>query len=104
MTNETKVGLLAVITIIASIIGYNFLKGINLVNQPNIIYADYENVAGLTVSSPVTINGLQVGVVKDIFFKEDMQTIRVAMNIEKEFPLPKNTEAVITSASIMEEA
>ena len=70
MTNETKVGLLAVITIVASIIGYNFLKGINLVNQPNIIYADYKNVAGLTTSAPVTINGLQVGVVKDIFFKK----------------------------------
>lgn len=101
MTNETKVGLLAVITLVASVIGYNFLKGINLVNQPNIIYADYNNVAGLTTSAPVTINGLQVGVVKDIFFKEDMQTIRVAMNIEKEFPIPKDAQAVITSASIM---
>lgn len=101
MTNETKVGLLAVITLIASVIGYNFLKGINLVNQPNIIYADYNNVAGLTTSVPVTINGLQVGVVKDIFFKEDMQTIRVSMNIEKDFKIPDDAEAVITSASIM---
>jgi len=71
MTNETKVGLLAVITIVASIIGYNFLKGINLVNTPNLLYAKYENVASLTVSAPIMINGLQVGVVKDIYFLDD---------------------------------
>ncbi|MEM1123658.1 MAG: MlaD family protein [Bacteroidota bacterium] len=101
MTNETKVGLLAVITIVMSVLGYNFLKGINLVNAPKIIYADYDNVASLPVSAPVIINGLQVGVVKDMYFKEDLQTIRVAMNIEKDFLIPRDAEAVITSTSIM---
>ena len=101
MTNETKVGLLAVITIVLSIIGYNFLKGINLVNAPNLLYAKYENVASLTVSAPIMINGLQVGVVKDIYFKEDMQTIEVEMNIEQDYKIPKDAEAIITSLSIM---
>jgi len=101
MTNETKVGLLAVITIVASIIGYNFLKGINLVNAPNLLYAKYDNVASLTVSAPIMINGLQVGVVKDIYFMEDMQTIEVEMNIEQDYRIPKDAQAVITSLSIM---
>ena len=101
MTNETKVGLLAVITIVASIIGYNFLKGINLVNAPNLLYAKYENVASLTVSAPIMINGLQVGVVKDIYFLEDMQTIEVEMNIEQDYKIPKDAQAIITSLSIM---
>ena len=101
MTNETKVGLLAVITIVASIIGYNFLKGINLVNTPNLLYAKYENVASLTVSAPIMINGLQVGVVKDIYFLEDMQTIEVEMNIEQDYKIPKDAQAIITSLSIM---
>ncbi|MFK7983538.1 MAG: MlaD family protein [Saprospiraceae bacterium] len=101
MTNETKVGLLAVITIIASVIGYNFLKGINLVNAPNLLYAKYENVASLTVSAPIMINGLQVGVVKDIYFLDDLQTIEVEMNIEQDYKIPKDAEAIITSLSIM---
>lgn len=101
MTNETKVGLLAVITIVASVIGYNFLKGINLVNAPNSLFAKYENVASLTVSAPIMINGLQVGVVKDIYFLEDMQTIEVEMNIEQDYKIPKDAEAIITSLSIM---
>jgi phospholipid/cholesterol/gamma-HCH transport system substrate-binding protein len=101
MTNETKVGLLAVITIVASIIGYNFLKGVNVLNAPNLLYAQYENVASLSVSSPIIINGLQVGVVKDIYFMDDLQTIEVEMNIEKDYKIPKDAEAVITSLSIM---
>lgn len=101
MTHETKVGLLAVITIIASVIGYNFLKGINLVNAPNLLYAKYENVASLTVSAPIMINGLQVGVVKDIYFLDDLQTIEVEMNIEQDYKIPKDAEAIITSLSIM---
>lgn len=101
MSNETKVGLLAVITIVLSFIGYNFLKGINLINAPNLLYANYRNVASLTVSSPVIINGLQVGVVKDIYFLDDLQTIEIAMNIEKDYKIPKDAAAVITSLGIM---
>ncbi len=101
MSNETKVGLLAVIVIAISIFGYNFLKGVNILSAPNLLYATYKNVASLTVSSPIIINGLQVGVVKDIYFQEDMQTIEVEMNIEKDFKIPKDAEAVITSTGLM---
>ena len=101
MSNETKVGLLAVIVIAISIFGYNFLKGVNILSAPNLLYATYNNVASLTVSSPIIINGLQVGVVKDIYFQEDMQTIEVEMNIEKDFKIPKNAQAVITSMGLM---
>jgi len=101
MSNETKIGLLAVITIVLSVIGYNFLKGINVINAPNIIYANYDNVASLSVSSPVLVNGLQVGVVKDMYFLDDLQTIQVAMNIEKDFRIPKEAEAIITSTGLM---
>ena len=101
MSNETKVGLLAVVTLVLSVLGYNFLKGINLVNAPNIIYADFNNVASLPIGAPVSINGLQVGVVKEMYFKENLQNIRVAMNIEKEYLIPKDATAVITSGGIM---
>ena len=85
MSNETKVGILAVVAIALFIFGYNFLKGLNLLTTSNILYANYDNVSSLTVSSPVFINGLQVGVVKDIYFKDDLQTIEVEMNIENDY-------------------
>ena len=101
MTNETKVGILAVIAIALFIFGYNFLKGLNMLTTSTILYSKYENVQSLTVSSPVFINGLQVGVVKDIYFLDDLQTIEVAMNIESDYRIPKDAEAVIESTSLM---
>ncbi len=101
MSNETKVGILAVVAIALFIFGYNFLKGLNLLTTSNILYANYDNVSSLTVSSPVFINGLQVGVVKDIYFKDDLQTIEVEMNIENDYRIPKDAEAVIESTSLM---
>jgi len=101
MSNETKVGLLAVVAIALAILGYNFLRGLNLLTTSNLLYASYDNVNSLTVSAPIFINGLQVGVVKDIYFKDDLQTIEVEMNIENDYRIPKDAEAVIASTSIM---
>lgn len=101
MSNETKVGILAVIAVVLFVLGFNFLKGLNLLTTSNLLYASYDNVSSLTVSSPIFINGLQVGVVKDIYFKDDLQTIEVEMNIENDYRIPKDAEAVIASTSIM---
>ena len=101
MSNETKVGILAVVSIVLFIFGYNFLKGLNMLSNSTILYASYENVNSLTVSTPIFINGLQVGVVKDIYFKDDLQTIEVEMNIEDDYRIPKDAEAVIASTSLM---
>lgn len=101
MSNETKVGILAVVAIVLFIFGFNFLKGLNMLSNSTILYASYDNVSSLTVSTPIFINGLQVGVVKDIYFKDDLQTIEVEMNIEDDYRIPKDAEAVIASASLM---
>jgi len=101
MSNETRVGILAVVAIALAIVGYNFLKGLNLLTTSNLLYASYDNVSSLTVSAPIFVNGLQVGVVKDIYFKDDLQTIEVEMNIENDYRIPKDAEAVIASTSIM---
>ena len=101
MSNETKVGILAVVAIALFVFGFNFLKGLNMLSNSTILYASYDNVSSLTVSTPIFINGLQVGVVKDIYFKDDLQTIEVEMNIEDEYRVPKDAEAVIASTSLM---
>jgi len=101
MSNETKVGILAVVAVALFIFGFNFLKGLNMLTTSNILYASYDNVSSLTVSSPVFINGLQVGVVKDIYFKDDLQTLEVEMNIENDYRIPKDAVAVIESTSLM---
>lgn len=101
MKNETKIGLLAVISIAILIWGYKFLKGQNILTTSNLIYVKYEDAALLAPSSPVYINGFQVGVVTTLYLDEDMKHIICIMDVGKEIKVPKTATAEIFSASLM---
>lgn len=100
--NETKIGLLAIAAIALAIWGFKFLKGINVLTTSQTFYIRYRNVEQLRPSSPVFINGLQVGMVKDMYVDpEDDKTIVTVINMERKVDVPKDAVAVIVSASIM---
>ncbi len=101
ISNEFKVGLLAVISILLFIFGYNYLKGNNLLNSSRTFYAVYDNVEGLSKSSPVTINGLQVGSITDIKFLDSSGKLVVVMNINNDFDFPKNSFAKIYGGTLI---
>ncbi len=102
LRNETKIGLLAIVAIGLGIWGFKFLKGLNILTTSQTYYIKYENVEQLRPSSPVFINGLQVGMVKDIYVDpEDDHTIITVINLERRIDIPKNTIATIVSESIM---
>jgi len=102
MSNETKIGLLAVVVIAIFIWGYKFLKGQNILTTSQIFYVEYERVDMLAASAPVFISGLQVGVVQSLYLKEeDMQTVVVVLNVDKDINVPSDATAAIVSNSIM---
>ena len=45
--------------------GVNFLKGLDLLQRPNLYYAVYGNVQGLAKASPLLLNGFKIGQVQD---------------------------------------
>ena len=53
ISNEVKVGITALITIIVFIWLYSFLKGKNILSKTDHYYVVYDNVGGLAESSPV---------------------------------------------------
>ena len=95
ISNETKVGVIAVVIITLMILGFNFLKGNDLFSKNFTLYAKYKNVQGLTPSNPVFINGLQVGTVKSISYEKNMKELVVTINITKDINIPKNSIAII---------
>ena len=102
LSNEGKIGLLAIITIALFIWGLKFLKGQNILSASKNIFVEYKNIDQLKVSSPVLINGFEVGVVKDIYLKpEDLNTIIVVLNIKGKIIFPKNAVAMIVNAGLM---
>ncbi len=65
-SKEIKAGLIAVLAIVGFILLFQFMKGKSFFTTDNVFYAKYDNVEGLEVSSPVSINGLKVGQVDEI--------------------------------------
>ena len=65
-------------------------------------YAVYDNVEGLAPSTPVRINGFNVGTVKSIKFKEDGSgKLEVTMLIDEDFQFSKNSVAQLYDLGII---
>ena len=94
ITREIKVAVLVILSIVLFCWGFYFLKGRNLLDNSNKLYAVYDNVAGLVVSAPVTINGLNIGKVNAIEMLPDGK-----MNVEL---VITNEQINISKSSIAE--
>jgi phospholipid/cholesterol/gamma-HCH transport system substrate-binding protein len=103
MSKELKTGIVAIIVIAIFIWGYNFLKGQNLFDTDTRYFnVEYANIAGLTKSSFVTINGLKVGKIDEIEFNQEphkMGHLIVRFSVEKDFMFSKNSVVKIYSPS-----
>ena len=67
-TKEAKIGLVSIISVALLYIGINYLKGINLFKPTNHYIVACSNVKGVTISSPVYVEGFKVGLVSDIVY------------------------------------
>ncbi len=100
-TKEVKTALLAIIAILLFIFGYSFLKGKNWFDSSRKFYAVYNNVEGLSPSSPVTINGLKVGNVTKIGFLDTSGQLVVTFLVDKEFPFSKESIAQVYGGGLI---
>jgi phospholipid/cholesterol/gamma-HCH transport system substrate-binding protein len=102
ISNEVKVGAVALVTIIVFIWLFNFLKGKDYFKRTANYYAVYDKIGGLAESSPVEINGYKVGVVQSIDFIDAISgKLLVAFSVTKDFKLPVNTIAEIVPTSLI---
>ncbi len=95
---EILVGLTVALALVLLFVGINFLKGVNVFKAANYYYVSYTNVNGLTVSSPVTINGFKVGQVRDINYEYDNPGhVLVELSLDKKLKVPSGSKAIIKS-------
>jgi phospholipid/cholesterol/gamma-HCH transport system substrate-binding protein len=96
LSNETKVGVLAVAAILVLVLGFNFLKGQNVFSRPPVLYARFSDVGGLEKSNQVKINGLPVGTVYNIRQADkEVNNILVEIHLTRDIEIPKNSVAFI---------
>jgi phospholipid/cholesterol/gamma-HCH transport system substrate-binding protein len=102
MRKETKIAIFTIITVALAIWGYKYLRGFNILSQKTTLYAVYDRVDGVTISTPVYIHGLEVGLVAEFSQKaEDLNKIVVEMQINRDIKIPKTAVAEIVTTSLM---
>jgi phospholipid/cholesterol/gamma-HCH transport system substrate-binding protein len=101
VNNATKVGIFSVITVIIFILGFYFLKGINLFIAKNKYYAVYDKVDGLYKSNQVVVNGYKIGLVSDMKYNPANGKITVEFTVDDDIPLPEDSRATILSTDFL---
>jgi phospholipid/cholesterol/gamma-HCH transport system substrate-binding protein len=95
INNETKTGILVVVSVAILVLGFNFLKGKNIFKKENKLYAIYTDVQGLAKSNPVIINGLRVGRIERLDGGRDLKSIVVTIVLFQPVNIPENSLALI---------
>lgn len=102
ISHEVKIGAVALLTIIVFIWLFNFLKGKDIFKSTAYYYSVFDQIGGLSESSPVEINGYKVGVVQSIdLLDKTSGKLLVTYSVSKDFRLPVNTVAEIVPVSII---
>ena len=95
---EIRIGIIGIIALTMLFFGLNFLKGINMFKPVNHFYVAFDDVAGITLSSPVFANGYQIGTVRDISFDyKKMDRVFVEVKTEKKMNIPKGSYAELVT-------
>lgn len=103
ISKEVRVGFFSLLAIALLIWGYNYLKGTNILYKHKTVYTVYPSVAGLAKSSPVLINGFQIGVVQSIYFHPNKsgQIVVEMVFSETDFLIPNNSIASLVSMDFL---
>lgn len=98
-TKEAKIGLVSIISLILLYFGINYLKGINLFKPVNHYEVAFTNVKGVTISSPVYVEGFKVGLVREIRYDyESKDKIIVDISLEEEMKINKGSYISIVNS------
>lgn len=95
---NVKIGLTVLLGLALLYWGINYLKGINLLTPTNHFYTELESSEGLLTAAPVTVNGFQVGQVREINYDYDKNKITVMIVMDKNMKIPEGSTLSMVSS------
>lgn len=99
---EVKIGIIVIAAIGLLYGGLNYLKGVNVFQQPTIYYGIYDKINGLEQSNPIMLNGFKIGQVKKIEIVNDGSArLLVTMMLNKQIDVPRDTKALLKSGDLL---
>ncbi len=101
LSREIKTGVIVVGGILLFIMGFSYLKSTSLFDSSKTFYAVYDNVGGLQPGTSVSINGLNVGNVNDIRFKDESGKLIVTFSVGNDFEFSNTSMAELYDTGII---
>ena len=102
MKREVKIGLFAVVMIVAAWAGIRFLQGLDIFSRNAVYYASYDPVSGIQAASPILLKGVKVGTVTGISLDpQRSDNVVLQFTIKRQYRIPKDSEAKIFSDGFM---
>jgi phospholipid/cholesterol/gamma-HCH transport system substrate-binding protein len=102
LSKEFKIGIIVTAALALLYWGFNFLKGKDVFSNERIFVAIYNDVGGLERTNPVTINGLKVGQVREMYFASGSSAnVVVEIVLKNDIPIPENSMAKIISSDLL---
>jgi len=101
ISNEFKVGLLALVAIAVLYVGFNYLKGTSVFEDQKRYFVKYDNVQGLVASGPVHYNGLTVGIVESLHLDNNTGEIICQIIVDSNVKLGRKSVAEIYSTGFI---
>lgn len=83
------------------VLGFSYLKSSPLFDSSKIFYGVYHNVGGLQTGTQVTINGLNVGKISNIRFKDSSGELVVTFSVDNSFDFSQNSIAELYDTGII---
>ncbi len=103
---EIMVGAFVVMAILAMVMLSLKVSNLASYGDDSNVYevkAQFENIGGLKIRSPVSAGGVRVGKVADISYNNEAFTAVVTMQLEDSYQFPMDTSASILTAGLLGE-
>ena len=98
MTKEVKIGIAGIIALCVLVYGINYLKGIHMFKPACYFYVKFQNVNGLTKSSPVFADGYRVGIVRELYYNyNDPGNVVAEIDVDTDLRIPKGSSAELAA-------
>lgn len=97
INKNVKIALTVLVGLVLLYWGVNYLKGVNLLTPANYFYTEVESAEGLLSATPITVDGFQVGQVREIKYDYDNNKITVMLAMNKEMKVPEGSTVTIVS-------
>lgn len=98
ITKEVRIGIAGIAALCILVYGINYLKGINMFKPSSYFYVKFQNVNGLTKSSPVFADGFRIGIVRDLYYDYTQPGNVIAeIDVDPDLRIPKGSTAELTA-------